>query len=225
VGQGERAGVLLVLVAALLRAPGGDLVEVGLFVPGEARGVVLRGCGDGEQVDAGQRLRVGLTQTRGDPRAQVSAVGGIPVEAELVPHEPVPYLVSLERRREGQALRRECVAGQRGDDDRERVGRVAAVLRRLRETPGEVGELQEGAGPPVGQDDRQGAGLLAVEPEVMDGRAADGGRVVRQGVDPRLVGAPVIACGPVLRQAAHLSGVGARFPAIDGPPGGPPGGA
>ena len=103
-GQGERAGVLLVLVTALLGAPGGDLVEVGLFVQGEAGGVVLLGCGDGEQVDAGQRLRVGLTQTRGDPRAQVAAVGGVPVKAQLVPHEPVPDLVRLERRREGRTL-------------------------------------------------------------------------------------------------------------------------
>jgi hypothetical protein len=124
------------------------LGEVGVFVQGEAVGVVLLGCGDGEQVDAGQRLRVGLTQTRGDPRAQVPAVGGVPVETELVPHEAVPDLVGLERRREGRALRRERVAGQRGDDDRERVGRVAAVLRRLREAPARPVSSRKALGQP-----------------------------------------------------------------------------
>lgn len=102
IGERDRPGALQVLVATFLGVPGGDLVEVGLLLGGEARRVVLRGRGDGQEVDP--HVRVRLCQAGADAGSEVAAVGGVAVEAELVAHEAVSDLVSLQCGRRRRAL-------------------------------------------------------------------------------------------------------------------------
>jgi hypothetical protein len=46
-------------------------------------------------VDADDRLRVGLRESRGDSRTDITAVRGVAIEAQLVAHEHVPQLMCL----------------------------------------------------------------------------------------------------------------------------------
>jgi hypothetical protein len=75
---------------------------------------------------------------------------------------------------------------------------------------GQVSQLQERAGPAVGQHDRQGVGILAVEPQKVHSRPVDGGHVRGQGVKGCFLHAPVEVRAPDLHEPVQL---GASVPA------------
>jgi len=116
---------------------------------------------DGERhVGADEVLGVGVAELGGDERAPVAALSAEAVVAEHVAHEVHPQLGDAGDVHPQRGERdREPVAGQRRDDDVEAVGRVAAVRGRVREGTDDLLELDDRAGPAVGEDQRRGVGL------------------------------------------------------------------
>ena len=139
-----------------------------------------------------------------DQRAGVIAGGAVALVAEathqLDPRrgDPVVAPAALARRA------REAVAGDRRDDEVERVGRVAAVRPRVGERSGDVEELEDRAGPAVGHDQRQGVRLGGAEVEEVDVLAVDLGRELRMGVDPGLGRPPVVLAPPVVVERSDV---------------------
>ena len=92
------------------------------------------------------------------------------------------------------------MAGQRGHDDVEGVGRVAAVgsgIGQERDDPLEPGER---AGPAVGEDEGEGERPHAALVDGVDLHPAHARHDLRQAVEPRLLGAPLAEgpCRPAL---------------------------
>jgi hypothetical protein len=94
----------------------------------------------------------------------------------------------------------------------EGVGRVAAVAAGVGERPDEVDVLEEGVGPAVGEDQRQGVGLGRAEVQEVDVLPVDGG-VLRELVEPGLPGPPVVLVLPVVDQVADVADRDAVLPA------------
>ena len=77
------------------------------------------------------------------------------VVAEHVGHELVPQVADVERPAGLAGRVREAEAGQAGHHDVERVARIAAVRRRIREQRDELQEAVERVGEAVREHDRQ----------------------------------------------------------------------
>ena len=150
-------------------------------------------------------------------------MGCVAGEAELVVHELVPDLVGGQGGRQGGLLGREGVAGQGGNDHGEGIAGLPTVLGGGGQAAGQVSQLQERAGPAVGQHDRQGVGILSVESQEVHGRPVDGGHVGGQGVEGCFLRAPVEVAAPDLHEPVQLGGVGAGLPARGRPRDRPPG--
>ena len=117
----------------------------------------------------------------------------------------------------------EPVAGHRRAHDVERVGRVAAVARRIAQRLDDVEELDDRARPAVGEHERERAGVRRRRVEHLDAEAvgrADVGHeaqlleAVQLGLDP----APVVAVGPVGAQLLDVGERDALRPVVDGLP-------
>jgi hypothetical protein len=76
------------------------------------------------------------------------------------------------------------VTRQRGDHHIERVGLAAAVRGRVGERPDELQLLDDRAGPAVGDDDREGVGMLGADVEEVDVQPVELGQEARQAVQP-----------------------------------------
>ena len=175
-----------------------------------------------------QLSRVLVGDLRGDDRAPVAALRPVTLVAELL-HQLAPEqrraLLSEAARRRNL---REAVARQRGRDDRERVGRVAAVRRRVGQQRQDLADLVERARPAVREDQRQRVGpdtLLVHEVDVvvLDAVGADRLRELRHAVQVGLLHAPVEAGPPVFAEFLHVGEVGAVLPAAVFDFGGPAG--
>ncbi len=95
-----------------------------------------------------------------------------------------------------------CVPGKRepgdaGRDDVKGIRWIAAVRPGVGKRPDNVDELDDGAGPAVGQDQRQGVWLGRAHVQEVDGLAVDRGLELREGVEPRFPPAPVVPVTPV----------------------------
>ena len=90
-------------------------------------------------------------------------------------------------------LEREGVAGQRRRDDGEGVGWVAAEAGRVGQARDQLEELEHGAGPAVREQQRQGGRPLARRVNEVQVDALQRHLVLREGVEPRLLRAPVEA--------------------------------
>ena len=110
----------------------------------------------------------------------------------------------------------EAVAGHRRDDHIEGIRGVAAVGGRVGERADDVEQLDDRAGPAVGDDQRQGALVRRPDVEEVDVEAVDPGDERWEGVQPGLEPPRVVAAGPVVGQClverADLGGV------LDGAP-------
>src|SRR5579871_4748212 len=84
------------------------------------------------------------------------------------------------------------------------VARRAAMSGRIAERPDDVAELDDRARPAMRQDQRECAGFRGTDVQEMDVRAIDGGRELRERVQPRLLGTPVVAAAPVGGQLLHI---------------------
>src|SRR5262249_16649753 len=94
----------------------------------------------------------------------------------------------------------EAVAGDGRDHDVKGVGRRSAMGRRIRQRLYELQLLDDGAGPAVGDDDRQGVLVLRTNVNEVDVESVDLGDEVRERIEPRLDLAPVVFCRPVARE-------------------------
>jgi hypothetical protein len=97
-------------------------------------------------------------------------------------------------------LPRESVAGHRRNHDVERVRRVAAVCRWVAEWTDHVQHLDEGAGPAVRDDQRQGVLVRRLSVDEVDVEPVDLGDELRVCVQPRLEPPEVVVGGPIPRE-------------------------
>jgi hypothetical protein len=112
-------------------------------------------------------------------------------------------------------------AGDGRGDDVEGVRRVAAVGGGVGERAEDVEELDDRAGPAVGDDERQRLGLGGAYVHEVDVLAVDDGRELRKFVEPGLMGAPVVGSCPVLRERLEVTERDAAVPAGAGQLAGP----
>ena len=164
----------------------------------------------------------------GDDRAPVAALGSVLLVAELF-HQRSPE--------EGRALLAEAaggrdlgeaVAGDRGGDDGEGVLGVAAVGGGIGQRAEDLDDLVEGAGPAMGEDQREGVGSVALLVDVVDGVVLDAvgrdlGCELGDAVEVGLLDAPIVLGAPVVAEFLHVGEVRAVLPARVGHFGGPAG--
>lgn len=189
------------LVGTLIGRPPLDPVEVGLLGRGQV--VVVGRSRDSHQVDARDRLGMGATEPRGDAGTQVAVVRDVARVTETA-HQPVPELVS--RQAPGGGAERE--PGQGRPDD---------VVARGGEQVRQRNQLREGAGPAVGEHDREPGRGLGADVEEVHPLVADGGDPLRLLVEAALLGTPVEAVDPPRDQASQGRLVGAGRPRRLGP--------
>ena len=142
----------------------------------------------------GGRLR---TDHVGDLRAPVAALRDPAGVAESL-HQLDPGVRDVDGAPSGRRrLLRVAVSGHGGDDDVERVGRVAAVGGRVGERADDVEHLDDGPRPAVRDDDRQGVLVRRLHVDEVDVEAVDLGQELREGVEPGLEPAQVVVAAPV----------------------------
>ena len=83
----------------------------------------------------------------------------------------------------------------------ERVLGAAAVGDRVGQRADDVEELRHRPRPAVGEHQRERTGLGRAHVQEMDPLPVDLGDVLREGVEPPLLGPPVVARAPVLDQS------------------------
>ena len=192
------------------------LLLVGQVVGG--RGVRGR---DGARVGGDQRgdhpVAGVEAQLLADAGTDVAADHRVPLVAEGA-HDPVervggPDDVPAVARQRG----REAEAGDRRHDDVER-----RTVHRVGQGGRELGELDERRGVPVAQQQRCRVLVAGAHVQPVDRLAVDVGEELRQAVEPLLLGAPVEARAPVLRESSCVGHGGAALPAgreVGGPAG------
>ena len=147
---------------------------------------------------------MGVTEPAGDDRAPVAALGAEALVAEHVAHELHPQLRHPGSVDAGHLEgHREPVAGKRGDDHVEAVGRVAAVGGRIGQRADDLVQVPERPGPAVGEDQRHRIRTPPGHPHEVDGHAVDRDPVVLVGVHLRLDRPPVVDVAPVADEVLH----------------------
>ena len=106
--------------------------------------------------------------------------------------------------------------GSEGIDHVEGVGRVAAMGAGVGERADHPQELHGRAGPAVGQQQRERAGLCRPDVQEMDRLTVDRGDELRDLVERRLGGPPVVAGPPVLGEVRAGSRRARRAPSLPG---------
>ncbi len=149
-GEGGRLGGVLVHVAGLLRSPVLDRARVVLLL------LCPRPGRNGQAGSSKMDRRDSVWLVSGEPRRhacpEVAAMGDEAVISEPHGHQLMPEsrdLASGHPRGRGRAAER--VAGQRRDDDRERIGGICAVRRGITKKREDRQVLQERPGPSVGE--------------------------------------------------------------------------
>ncbi len=202
VADALRAGRLLLRVSSPVPAVGGERGQRGLL---RLRQVVLPGAGRRQcrhhvQVDAGQRVGVPLAEVHRDERSPVAALRSVALVAEPV-HELVPGGRDVLGSPAGRGgLAAEPEAWQRRADHVEGVGGVAPVLDWVGQRPDDLVELDNRAGPAVGQHQRGRVEMRGADMQEVDVQPVDRGQELREVVQPRVGGRPVVVLKPVPAQ-------------------------
>ena len=195
-----RAGGHLDEVAVPGLLEGGDLRGRGAFLVAVGRHGASQRRHEQVRVDADQPLGCLASHRVGDAGAHVAALGDIPGVAESAhelgpgPCGPAQVPADLDR------LARETVARQRGQNEMERILGTAAVRGRVRQGADGVDQLHDGAGPAMGHDQRQRVLVRRPDVDEVDVHPVDLGRELRERVQPRLAGAPVVLGRPVANE-------------------------
>ncbi len=185
--------------------------------------VDLGECGGPVHVHADDLVGIEPAEPRGDDRAGVAALRAVAVVSEPVhqlserPGHPVGVPAGLAGRPGEPAAR------DRRDHQVERVRRVAAMCPGVGQRTDDVQELHDRAGPAVDQDQRQRVRLARAHVQEVDVLPVDLGGELRVLVQLPLVGAPVVAIAPVLRQPLEVVHRHPATPADIGQVRGPPG--
>src|SRR5215211_1437402 len=215
VGDGLGLGGLELVVDRPLHKPleEGQVAEL---VGGQALQLGRVAGGEGEELgdmDPEDVVGVDPALEGGDDGAGVVAVGAVAPIAEAG-HELGPGSGGAQGVPAGLGGGAgEAEAGQRGDDQVEGVGGVGPVGPGVGEGGGQVQVFQEGVGPAVGQDQREGVGLGRAEVREVDGLAVDGGGELRDLVELGLPGPPVVVVAPVVDQVLDIAEGDAVVPA------------
>ena len=205
-------------VAEALRVEEVQLLVGALLLSGQARrrraagpqDVTREYRGDIGRDDAGHvgvhadQLRRGVDGHHvGDDRAPVAALGHEPGVAQA-PHQLGPGPGDAVRAPAGlPRLAGVPVARYRRDHHVEGVRCAAAVGGGVGERVDDRQQLDDRAGPPVGDDDRQRVLVFRADVDEVDVQPVDLGHEVRQGVQLRLAPAPVVLRRPVAREFVH----------------------
>ena len=149
------------------------------------------------EVDAGQPIGGQTCHRVGDAGALVAALGDVAGVAEAA-HELSPglcraVLIPADLLR----LVGEAEAGQRRQDEVERVLGASAVGGRIGERADDVEHLDHRTGPAVRDEQRQRVLVRRLDVDEMDLEPVDLGLELRQRVQPRLDLAPIVLVGPV----------------------------
>ena len=134
-------------------------------------------------------------------RPRTSGAGGVPTELGRLTGEPV--------------------AGQRGQHQVEGVPGAPAVRGRVGQRADGLEQLDDGAGPAVGHDQRQRVLVLRAHVDEVDLDPVDLGLELRQRVQLRLACAPVVLRLPEAGERLGRRQLDALRPIVDELPGGP----
>ena len=177
----------------------------------------LRLAADGQKIDvnADQLVRVRVAHARGGDAAPIAALHSEALVAERIGHElgeTIRHLLDAEPLL--PRPEREAIAGQRRRHDRESVRRIAAEARRIGEAGNEVQELEHGPRPAVHQQERRRIGPLSRHMQKVQVIVRAGYLELREGVQARLLRAPVEGAAPSVDQAAKIVDVGPIQPRL-----------
>ena len=138
-----------------------------------------------------------------DRRAPIAALGHEPVVAKTL-HQHRPGPCDADGIPPGGCrLGGESVARQRRNHEMEGVRRAPAVRGGVGQRLDDLQLLDDRAGPPVRDDQRQRVLVLRANVNEVDVEPIDLGDEVRQGVQLRLALAPVVVGRPVARELLH----------------------
>jgi hypothetical protein len=173
------------------------------------------------QMNADDVLGIGVTELGREHRAQVAALRPVSLVADAV-HElgPRPCRASRRPARLGQ-WSREAESRERGDDEMERIGRIAAMRARVGEGLDDIEEFGDGAGKTVRHHQRQRIGFFRAGVHEMDVLTVDRRRELRYRVEPGLLRAPVVCGAPVVDEVLEVGDRYATAPTDVGQLGGP----
>ena len=120
------------------------------------------------------------------------------------PHERVPRARDSRRIPTGRRrLARKSIARQRWNDDIERVRRGAAVSCGIGERLDDLQLFDDGAGPSVGDDERQRILFFRLHVNEVNVQSVDVGHELRQRVESRLTLSPVVVGRPIAGERLH----------------------
>ena len=163
-------------------------------------------------MNAHHSVGVGEPKAGGDAGAPVAALRAEAVVAEPC-HQFDPQV--RDSKRVHPALTwaiGEAVAGQRRDHHVERIPGIPTVTSGVAEERYDLEQLDERAGPAVGDDQRERGRPRAALVDKVDAQAADGGAEVREGVDGALLRPPVEVRLPVAHQVVQVGQARAVLP-------------
>ena len=150
-------------------------------------------------VDGEQTLGVLQPHLIHDERTPIATLGDIAAVTEAS-HQARPGSAHAFRPPAGAGrLSRESVAGHRWNHQVECVGRAPSVRRRIGQRLDEFQLLEDRAGPPVTDQERQCVVVRRPDVDEVDVEPVDLGDELRQGVQPPLAAAPVVVGAPVAR--------------------------
>ena len=210
-----RAGRHLDEVAVSGLPEGGDLRGRGAFLVGVRRHGAAQRRHEQVRVDADQALGRLAAHRVGDAGAHVAALGHVAGVAETAhqlgpgPRGAAEIPADLGR------LAGEPVPGQGGQHEMEGILGAAAVRGRVRQRADGVEQLDHGAGPAVGHDQRQRVLVRRPDVDEVDVHAVDLADELRQRVQARLDPPEVVLVQPVPRERLQRRQLDALRPVGD----------
>jgi hypothetical protein len=162
-------------------------------------------------------FRVEQPDVRCRHRAPITALGAVSRVAELAHQRDDRFAETADVETASARRIGEPVAGDGRADDVKRILRFSAVSRRVRQRADDLVELQDRAGPSVGDDERESVGVRRFLVDEVEPRLAQQRRqscpVVIEGVEGRLPSAPVETRAPVVEQIGEHGSRKAVVPA------------
>ena len=156
-----------------------------------------------------------VAHARGGDAAPIAALDREALVAERVGHELRETIRQLlDAKPLLPRAERESIARQRRRDDRESVCRIAAEARRIGEAGNEIQELEHGSRPAMHQQERRRIRPLSRDMQKVQVVIRSRHLELREGVEARLLRAPVEGTAPSVDQAAKIVDVRAVKPRL-----------
>src|ERR1700730_13049124 len=218
--EGKRLGPrsLEPLKARLLSQTLCQLIGV-RFLFGRGIGCRLLIAPDRQQiyVDSDQLVGMGVAEARGGDGTPIAALHGKAGVAQGVAHQlgrAVGDLFDAEARLPG--FEGQSIARERGCDDGERIRGIATEPRRVSQPRDQLEELEDRTRPPVHQQERAWRRPFAGYVQEVEIDAAQRHLVLREGIEPRLLGPPIERRAPIFDELPQIADIGAVGPGCPG---------